>query len=461
VQIFTRRGQGPARPSAALSVGSFGTVQGQAAISGSAGTLDYALSASHGRSEGFDAKKPGASGHNPDRDGWERSSAQGRVGLQINPVHRVDASLLASSLNSGYDASATSDDRNHHLLRTGTLAWQGRWNATSTTRLQFGQARSSYETRPSFYRTETRLDDLTLMHEQRFGGHVFTGTLERRDDRLFNAGTASGAAFGGRRHQNAVGLGWRGEFGTQGLQLHVRHDEDSEFGGKSTGSLAWGWTFAPAWRATAAAATSFRVPTLYQRFSDYGVADLQPESGRNVELGLRWAAAGSEASLAAWRNRVSHLITFGSPGGCRSSFGCYQSVGRAELTGVTIAGRTMVAGIGLRGSLDWHDPRNVDTDKQLPRRARRLATLGADTVLAGWTLGVDVQAAALRFDNAANTPSQRLGGYGLVNVSLGKALTPGLSLEARIDNLGDKVYELARNYATAGRSGQVSLRWAL
>jgi vitamin B12 transporter len=40
-------------------------------------------------------------------------------------------------------------------------------------------------------------------------------------------------------------------------------------------------------------------------------------------------------------------------------------------------------------------------------------------------------------------------------------LTPGLSLEARIDNLGDKVYELARTYATAGRSGQVKLRWAL
>ena len=36
-----------------------------------------------------------------------------------------------------------------------------------------------------------------------------------------------------------------------------------------------------------------------------------------------------------------------------------------------------------------------------------------------------------------------------------------LSLDGRIDNLGDKQYELARNYATARRNGQVLLRWSL
>ena len=37
----------------------------------------------------------------------------------------------------------------------------------------------------------------------------------------------------------------------------------------------------------------------------------------------------------------------------------------------------------------------------------------------------------------------------------------GLVLEARVDNAGDKDYQLARNYATAGRSTQLSLRWTL
>ena len=459
VQLFTRRGTGPARPSAALTLGSYGTVQAQAGVSGSAEALGYALSAMHGRSDGFDATKPGAFGHNPDKDGWQRSSVQGRVGVQINADHRVDASLLASNLKSDYDGSATTDDRNHHKLRTGSLAWQARWSDDATTRLQLGQTSSSYESQPSFFGTRTTLRDYTLQHEQRFGAQRLSATLERREDELSNPATAFGAAFGGKRHQNAIGLGWRGDFGDHGLQAHLRRDDDSEFGGKTTGSLAWGWAFMPQWRVTASAATSFRAPTLYQRFSEYGVASLVPESGRNLEAGLRWADAGSELSLTIWRNKLRNLIGFGAPGPCLNSFGCYQNTGRARLEGATLAAHTQLGGVTLRGSLDWHDPRNLDTDKLLQRRARQLATFGAETTLAGWTFGTELQAAGKRYEDAANT--QAMGGYALLNLFASKALSKELSLQARIDNLGDKQYELARHYAAAGRNAQLTLRWTM
>ena len=457
VQLFTKRGKGRARPTAALTLGAYNTVQARAGISGSADALDYGLSASHGSSDGFDARTAASGRHNTDKDGWKRSSVQGRVGFQLSAAHRLDASLLATSLRSGYDSSATADDQNLHTLRTGSLAWEGRWNADTTTRAQLGQTASNYETQPSFYRTETTLRNITLQHDQRFGSNLLTGTLERRDDELFNPATAFAADLRGQRHQDAIGLGWRGDFGTHGLQAHVRHDEDSEFGGKSTGSLAWGWAFVPKWRLTASAATSFRVPTLYQRFSQYGNPALVPEAGRNVELGLRWAAAGTEASVTAWRNKISNLINFGLPGPCVDTFGCYANVGRAELKGVTLTGRTQWGALALRGSIDWHDPRNTDTDKVLARRAKKLATFGADTQLAGWAFGTEVQAAGERFDNATNT--QRLGGYALVNLYASTTLMPGLVLEARIDNLADKDYQLARTYAVAGRNGQVTLRW--
>jgi vitamin B12 transporter len=457
VQLFTRRGRGAPRPTAALTAGSFATLQAQAGISGAAEAVDYALSVSQGRSDGFNARTTPTA--NPDDDGWRRRSAQLRAGLQLQADHRLDASLLASRLRSQYDSSARADDVAHHGLRTASLAWQGQWSELASTRAQLGQTVSTHETQPSYYRTETTLRNLTLQHEQRVGGHVISATLERREDALLNPAAGSSARLEGERHQDALGLGWRGDFGEHGLQAHVRHDEDSEFGGKSTGSLAWGWTVVPRWRITAAAATSFRVPTLYQRFSRYGNPALVPESGRNLELGLRWDAARHQASLTAWRNRVEQLITFGPPGSCVDGFGCYANVGQARLRGVTLAGRAQFGALALHGSFDWHDPRNVDTGKILARRARRLATLGAETTWAAWTLGADVQAAGMRFENAANT--QRLGGYGLLNLHVRHALAPGLTLEARVDNVTDKRYELARTYATAGRSGQLSLRWVM
>lgn len=460
VQLFTRRGQGPLRANASLTLGSQRTRQLQAGLSGAAAAFDYALSASHGRSEGEDARSAAALGHNPDRDGWKRSSLQARAGLRLDERQRVEASLLATRLESGYDDFVPgNDDVSAHRLRTGSLSWQARWSEAATTRVQLGRTHTTYETQPSYYRTETTLDNALLQHEQRLGAHRFSATLERRDDELHNPAGVYSAAFGGKRHQNALGLGWRADFGAHTLQAQLRRDEDSEFGGKSTGSLAWGWRFASQWRLSAAASNSFRVPTLYQRFSPYGNPDLVPESGRNLELGLRWSGAGSEASLGVWRNRMTQLISFGAAGPCGDPFGCYVNVGRAQLQGVTLSARTTLAGVSLHGSLDWHDPKNLDSGKRLPRRAAKLARLGAQTTLAGWTLGAELQASGRRFENAANT--QVLGGYGLVGVTLSKPLAAGLVLDARLDNLGDKRYELARAYATAGRSGQISLRWTL
>ncbi len=460
VQLFTRRGSGAARPHAALTAGSHGTVQVQLGVSGAADGVDYALSASHGRSRGFDSRTAGAVGHTPDDDGWRRQSLQARVGLRLNPMHRVDASLLASRLRAQYDGFTPGlDDVGDNRLHTASLAWQGRWNDAATTRLLVGQTQSRYETQPSVYRTETTLRNASLQHEQRVGGNTFTGTLERRDDELLNPAGPFSPTLHGRRHQDAVGLGWRAAWGAHGLQAHLRRDDDSEFGARRTGSLAWGWDFAPAWRLTASAATAFRAPTLYQRFSQYGNAALVPETGRNAELGLRWAAAGQGLSLTTWRNKVSDLIAFGPPGPCADAFGCYVNVGRATLQGTTLAGHTRLAGFKLRASLDWHDPRNALTDRVLPRRARQMASLAIDTQLAGWTVGAELQGAGVRWENAANT--QRLGGYGLLNLFASTSLMPGLTLQARIDNVGDKAYELARFYASGGRNAQLALRWTL
>jgi vitamin B12 transporter len=457
VQLFTRRSGGATQASAALSAGTHDSVLGRAALSGVVGGLDYALSASHARSRGYNARDTASS--NPDRDGWVRSGVQASLGAALAAGHRLDLAMLASNLWGQYDQSRTADDVSRQTLRTANLSWQGRWSDRHDSRVQLGESRNTYESKPSYYRTETTLRNFSWQQGLRIGGHYLTWLAERKEDALRNPATPYAATLEGRRHQDALALGWQADFGDHALQIHLRHDHDSAFGNQPSGSLAWGWQFLPAWRATASVATAFRAPTLYQRFSDYGVASLTPEKARNVELGLRWADGGAEFSATAWQNRLRDLIGFGDPGPCASSFGCYENVNRARYLGLTLAGRGRVAGVALNGSLDWHDPRNLDTDKLLVRRARVLAKLSADTSWAGWGLGLEWQAAGARYDNAANT--QRMGGYGVVNLRAARALAPGWTLEARIDNVGDKDYQLARSYPTGGRMAQLGLRWQL
>lgn len=454
VQIFTRKGEGKPRPYIGMGWGSRGTVTAHTGISGGQNGWDYSLGASHAGSNGFNARTIATA--NPDADGYRNNAFNARIGYQIAQGQRIEATALESYMNSGYDVSKA-DDRSISKMQAVGLNWQAQWSDVYSTRLQYTQSRDYYETRPSPYKTDTRLHNYLFQNTWKLGAQTLTAALERREDKLVNGDIDR------TRFQNALSLGYGLHVGKHTLQLNARHDRDSEFGGHTTGSAAYGYEFLPHWRATASAGTAFRAPTLYQRFSMYGDSALQPEKGRNVELGLKWGKGSDSFSATVYRNNVTNLINWaGGTGTCvgndGSPFGgCYANVGRARYEGITLAGTTRVGQVNLQASVDFQNPRDLDTGKQLARRAKRYASLSADTMVMGWTLGAQMQAAASRFDDAANR--NVLGGYTLWHLTAQKQLTRDWSLVARINNLTDKHYELARTYATEGRSGYVGVKW--
>jgi vitamin B12 transporter len=245
--------------------------------------------------------------------------------------------------------------------------------------------------------------------------------------------------------------------GPHAVQANLRRDDDSEFGARTTGSLAYGVGLAPGWRVVASVGSAFRVPTLFQRFSEYGVATLQPETSRNLEAGVQWQSGATRLGLVAYRNRIRDLIGFSSPGPCASPFGCYRNTARAQYQGITLSGSGQWGGAQVTASLDLQEPRDLDTGKRLARRAPRHASLAVDLPLGTWTVGGEAQLFARRFDDTAN--SRRLGGYGLLSLHAQTMLARDWALLARIDNVADKDYELARGYANAGRSVYLGVRW--
>ena len=483
IQVFTKKGEGPARPYVGVGFGSNSLRRTEAGVSGSAGVdgaFDYALGVAHEESKGFniqplDKRNPvrtaqySADGYtSPDRDGYRSTSGNARLGFRINEAQRIEATVLYNDLHSQYDSArfvarppaSYPDDTNSSTLRTVGAAWIAQWNEIYSTRVQVTDSKYTYETQPSFYRTETELRGYLFQNDFVFGPHRVTASLERREDAIDNAATSvSSPRLARDRSQNAGALGYAFAQGAHTLQLNARHDEDSEFGGKTTGSAAYGYAFNTNWRASASAGTAFRVPTLFQRFSVYGTPNLQPESSRNVEAALHYTEGATSLSATVYRNRVDNLITYiSSPcPAANAGNGCYVNVNRAEYEGVTFAGSQRFGAVTLRASADFQDPRDLVSDKQLARRSRRHGTLGADWRIADWTLGAEVQSSGRRFDDAANT--RVLGGYTLLNLVASTQLTRDLSLVARLDNVGAKDYMLARGYATAGRTGYLGLKW--
>ena len=457
IQLFTKKGDGKPAPYVGVGFGNRGTYTAEAGVSGAAGAFDYSLGMTHERSDGFNARPiPTA---NPDDDGYRRNSANARLGWAIAPGQRLQGTFLASNLNSQYDSDKVKDDRNHHQLRTVGLAWDSKWNDIYSTRVEVNQSNSKYSTTPNFYMTETTLRNYRFQNELHFGIHRLTASLERREDELNNPATfVGGTDFKRDRSQNALALGYALNTGPHTLQANLRRDKDSEFGGKSTGSLSYGYALTKEWRVTASGGTSFRAPTLYQRFSEYGDATLKPETGRNLEIGTRWTQGSSSAGVVAYRNRVRNLIVYGAPGTCPSSYGCYQSVGRAEYEGVTLTAAHKLGPVSLNGSLDFQNPHDLDTGRQLARRSKRYANLSADTMISNWTVGAEMNAASRRNDSASNKIV--LGGYTVFNLYASTKIARDYTVLARINNIADKDYQLANTYSTGGRSLYVGLKWA-
>lgn len=452
VQIFTRKGEGGFAPYVSTGLGTYSTRKTDAGFSGSHEAFDYALGLGDESSKGFNTRP--VAGQNPDDDGYNRQSANARLGWQLNRSQRVEATGLSSNMNSQYDTSAK-DDRNLHQLQTLGMNWQARWTEAYNTRLSVTDSRSRYETEPSVYKTITHLRGYLLQNELRVGSQLFTALLERREDKLDNASTTPKTT---ERSQNGVGLGYGLSERQHTLQLQARQDQDSEFGAQGTGSVAYGYAPTSRWRFTASASTAFRAPTLYQRFSVYGVSTLKPESSRNLELGVRHGDGQDSWSLVVYRNMVENLITFATPGPCASSIGCYANTAQADYEGMTLSGEQHAGSARLRASLDVQDPRDRSTGNLLARRASHHAMLGVDTRAGAWVYGAESQLSGARYDTAANTTV--LPGYALFNLYARASLARDWSLLLRVDNATDTSYQLASGYATAGRTFYVGLSWA-
>jgi len=72
-------------------------------------------------------------------------------------------------------------------------------------------------------------------------------------------------------------------------------------------------------------------------------------------------------------------------------------------------------------------------------------------------LGVEFVASSLRYDDAANTVT--MGGYGIVNLTVEWPFAKGFSLLLRGNNVFDKNYQLAADYATGGATAYAGIRW--
>ncbi|MGB3167164.1 MAG: TonB-dependent receptor [Alteraurantiacibacter sp.] len=444
-----------------------------AAASGGVGNQDTGFlgaSASYTRTHGFSAA---ASGTEP--DGFEQWALEGHGRYYASYDFELFARIRHAEGELEIDGFPAPDF---------TLADT---NGTQDTAQTFGSAGAVYDTGPLFITASYSFADTARDNFDESGAETFTS--DGQSDRLALRGewrpigpiiVNFGAENEWTNYQTLfdsgnntrifgtyaqAGVEWRGISGHLGARVDDHRDFGTEvsFGGDAS------YAIAPDWRLRASVGEGFKAPSLFQLFSDFGNASLQPERATSFDLGLAYGGRATSpvyGALTLFRRDTEDQIAFV---GCFGSvdpicedrpFGTYDNITSARAQGVEAELRARPAsGVVLGAAYAFVDAENRDTGLELPRRARHAATFTAKwEPFDALSLGVDVRVVSSSFDDAANTV--RLGAYETLTLRAAYEVTDAVQLYGRVENAWDEQYQTAAGYATRGRAAFIGARLA-
>ncbi|MFM2055113.1 MAG: hypothetical protein RL456_3150 [Pseudomonadota bacterium] len=469
VQIFTRRGE---RSEARIGLGSDATRDVSTGLGRRLGDTRVDLQAGYRETRAFSASNAGAGGFvfDPDDDRYRNTNLGGSIAHDWAPGHSVTLRGLASLGKVHFDSGPGGDDASRQRLASLALESRDQFGDAWTSLVRL--ARGTDDTRitgifPSRFRTDQ--DQFSWQNDLKaIGGDLATGVEWRRE--RVDADTAYTQT---QRRVGALFTSYAVAHDVHSGQLSVRHDDDSQFGGHTTGALGYGFKLAAGWRLSASAGTAFKAPSfadLYFPLTDFGVPGFpflfggnpgtRPERSRNLEAAVRFDdGAGWRAGGTLFRSRIRGLITPG-PLPSDPSVNSVVNLDSAQIDGATFGAAFTAA--AWRVQAEATHQRAVDAATRLPllQRARNHATASAEWTPADWRAGIDWVGSGSRDDLDFNSGNRtRLGGYGLVHLHVGRRLTPELSVSARLNNIGDKRYELVNGFNTPGRNVYVALEY--
>jgi len=462
VQVFTRRGEGPPRGNASIGFGSRGEERASVGSSGAFGVdgaTDYSLQASRHRTDGkssIDTRLlPGA---DPDRDGFRNTSFTGSLGHRLSTRHRIGARIFWSESEVGLDDSFMVGpgrvEQQDSRLTVASAWWEARptdrWRSTLRASIADDRSLSRYAsgTEDPF---DTRRNEVEWRNELSFGPGLLSLGLATAHERI-----ATSIAYD-RDHRNSQSAfaAYALKAGSHQAELALRHDDYSDVGDATTGSIGYGYEFDEQWKLLGRIATAFNAPTFNQLFyPGFGNPELDPERARSIELGIQYQREAVLLRATAFRTRYTDMIDSPPPTFLPSN------VASAQAQGIELSANGVVRGWRMAASATFQSPTNRRTGETLLRRARRSGALDVSRSFGAWDVGADLAWGGSRRDFRIDTFAPvRLDSRARLGLRLQREVFADTSVVMRLDNVTDDDTPTAHGYLPTGRSFFVMLRW--
>ncbi len=474
INIVTKRGSGKPHVKAELEGGSFGTVSGNASVSGGTDRYDFLVSGSGISTDGISTASEWRG--NPEKDGYRNGTGFAKVGVNATDWLRLDFVGRYTDYTSEYDDFGTrAFDADFEAKGKQTYGRSqatidllgGRWqhilgaaySGIDTDYFSYGSV-SAYEGRKTKldYQTNYFLDTPSLDAH-----HTFTFKAEHEEDSLL-ADTPYSALDKSIRSEGFVGQYQLSVAEALFVTAALRHDENDFFDDATTYRLTGAYRFAQTGtKIRASYGTAVKNPTLFELYgytgSYIGNPNLSPETAKGWDVGIEqgfWDGR-IHAEATYFEERIDDLIV----GAGSTSVNLH---GESTITGVELAGSVEpLPGLTVKASYTFMNPEDANGDK-LIRRPDNTASLHVDYAFLDGRADVNLGVSYVgerrddTYDAFYNTVPVTLDAYTLVDIAASYDLTDNAEIFGRVENLLDERYEEVFSYGTPGRAAYAGIR---
>ena len=487
IQIFTKKGREGFHPYLSIGYGRYQTKQLNAGISGGNKTTSYALNISGTNTDGFSAFVPDSSKasntQNLDKDKYKNRSISSTLSYNLNKDYKIDLQYFLTTGRNMFDnrfANSSPDQNYRDKSKQEVYAMKttGQINKLWESSIKIGKSTDLYSAQ-QHYNMDTFVYDPdvvdlyeTTQYQMTWQNNIKLnkGSLVMLYDFLQEKIDTTDLYDKTKRTNNGFVLGYNIEYNQNTLQTSLRKDLNSQYNNETTGNIGYAYQINPQWKISSSFGTAFVAPSFNYLYSSVdswalGNPDLKPEKSKNIEGSIKYQDNSKSFSLTAYQNAIKDFIIYEAI--AENSRTNTQNLNEAKIQGVTLTGDQSFEHIQLKGSLTAESPKNKDTNKYLPRRAKLYGNLSINYYIQEWIFGIEQIGSGSRYDDKAN--NNKIEGYMITNLIANFALNEKTTINFRLDNAFDKAYALAYEgsqssstgyiYQTPGRSLYTNLRY--
>ncbi len=410
----------------------------------------YELSASGGSAEGFvrfshnkyttdgiDARDADIT---DDKDGVDNRTTQIKFGNERHHITYLE-SRLKNEYDRCWDGTQSVDNcLGDAKLNKVLISTNKKINNTWITKLSLAQITDTRDdTKGSVFTLgdQYKRTDITLLNDIKIDKALLNIGLSQVDDKNTNNNQ--------QITSKEVFINWQKEIGNIDINTGARHIKHSKFSNETVYNLGIAKYLDKGVKLTSTYNTAFTTPSLAQINA---VATLEPETSKNIELGIEKTYDWGVVDVKTYTNKIENAFRSDDTTGW-----AWSNIGRLTTKGIEVSVSTNINNYDLDFSHSYNESRAHDETTQAIRRPKNMTNLTLNKRYDKFNSKVQI----IKKSSSLDAGNVELAGYTLLNLNTQYQVNNNAKASLTVNNATDKDYTVANGFNQFGRTVSLGL----